>query len=160
MKGVVYTGTIELRPNPNSIHSPEDRELQRKTSMEIYRMLEDLAFLAANVRSVLDQLKKSVETIHELSPLITKLDTLQKALAVSKESTGITGEEQLREKIANLYGSVVFYYGRPTQSQLNRLDGLKYELQTAQTAFNELLQSANRPDIKTISREDFDKMKN
>lgn len=150
VSSVVYMGTIELKSNPNSIHSPEDRGLQRKTALELYAMMEDLAFLAANVRSTMEQAKRM-----NLTDATAKLDSLQKTLAVSKETAGISGEEQLRERIADLYGDVVFYYGKPTQSQLDRLDVLKLELQSAQSIFAEIIQSL--PDIKTISRDEWDK---
>jgi len=148
----IYTGRIELRSNPNSIHSAEDRALQRKIGMEVYGMMEDLAYLAANVKTVLEQVKKQ-----KLTETAAKLDSLQKTIAVSREAAGITGEEQLRERIADLYGDVLFYYGRPTQSQMSRVAGLKLELQTMQDTFAEIIQSLSN--IKTISREEWDRYK-
>lgn len=40
----------------------------------------------------------------------------------------ITGEERLRENLTDLYGNVVFYDGRPSQTQVERADALAREL--------------------------------
>ena len=41
----------------------------------------------------------------------------------------ITGEERLRENLADLYGNaVVFYEGRPSQTQVERADAIAREL--------------------------------
>lgn len=40
----------------------------------------------------------------------------------------ITGEERLREHLANLYSNVVFYDGRPSQTQMEASDALAREL--------------------------------
>jgi hypothetical protein len=40
----------------------------------------------------------------------------------------ITGEERLRENLADLYGNVNFYDGRPSQTQVERADALAREL--------------------------------
>ena len=40
----------------------------------------------------------------------------------------ITGEERLREYLTQLYGNVVFYDGRPSQTQVQRADAIGREL--------------------------------
>ena len=40
----------------------------------------------------------------------------------------ITGEERLRENLADLYGGVMFYEGRPSQTQIDRADALAREM--------------------------------
>src|SRR3989449_4144852 len=40
----------------------------------------------------------------------------------------ITGEERLRENLADLYGNVIFYDGRPSQTQVERTDVIAREL--------------------------------
>ena len=56
------------------------------------------------------------------------LDDLRKKIVATKEGGMITGEERLREFLAELYGSVVGYEGRPTDSQVQRADALGREL--------------------------------
>ena len=40
----------------------------------------------------------------------------------------ITGEERLRENLTDLYGNVLFYEGRPSQTEVERTDALSREL--------------------------------
>ena len=49
---------------------------------------------------------------------IAAVDDLRKKIVATKEGGMITGEERLREFLAELYGSVVGYEGRPTDSQV------------------------------------------
>jgi hypothetical protein len=46
----------------------------------------------------------------------------------TKEGGAITGEERLREFLSDLYSNVVFYEGRPSQTQVERADVLAREL--------------------------------
>ena len=48
----------------------------------------------------------------------------------------ITGEERLRENLADLYGSVVGYEGRPTQEQQTRTVVIGRELADVARAFD------------------------
>jgi hypothetical protein len=48
-----------------------------------------------------------------------------------KEGTAITGEEKIRDKISGLYSGVVFYDGRPTESQLEFVKTLRFEIDQA-----------------------------
>jgi len=48
----------------------------------------------------------------------------------------ITGEERLRENLADLYSAVVFYDGRPSQMQLDRTDAIGRELSDVVAAFD------------------------
>ena len=54
----------------------------------------------------------------------TQVDELRKKIVATKEGGMITGEERLRENLADLYGNVIFYGGRPTQMQIARTDAL------------------------------------
>ena len=40
----------------------------------------------------------------------------------------ITGEERLRENLTDLYGNVVFYDGRPSETQAERTEAIAREL--------------------------------
>jgi len=48
----------------------------------------------------------------------------------------ITGEERLRENLADLYGNVVFYEGRPSATQVERADAIEHELADVVAAFD------------------------
>jgi hypothetical protein len=60
-----------------------------------------------------------------------KLEKIRKELVATKEGLGITGEERIREKLSELYGSIVGYDGRPTDSQIDRIKGLEFRIDQA-----------------------------
>ena len=53
---------------------------------------------------------------------------LRKKIVATKEGGAITGEERLRENLADLYGNVNGYDGRPSQTQLERTEAIGREL--------------------------------
>jgi len=68
-------------------------------------------------------------------PLVARLraasaavDLLRKKIVATKEGGAITGEERLRENLAELYGNVNNYEGKPTQTQVERTDASSREL--------------------------------
>jgi hypothetical protein len=95
------------------------------------------------------------------------MDTLHMKLVSTKEGK-LTGEEKLREKIGFIYGSIMSYLGRPTDSQISGLDILSKEVDSYKTMVNDLLAGdlvrANqelvrlkKEEIKVISEEAFNK---
>jgi len=112
-------------------------------------------------------LKSSVKK--KLTALADKLETLHKEMVATKLG-GITGEEKLREKIAFIYATSIFYQGKPTKSQIEGLDLLEKEvkkmnkkveevLNTELVQVNKLLDKAGIEPIKTITKEEFLKEK-
>src|ERR1051326_1433167 len=102
---------------------------------EIRKLQEDLAFLSDKLKDVKDQVNAKTNTasdkmmIAQAEALKKKIDDILVLLAASIEGTAITGEEKIREKIADVYFSVNSFEGRPTDSQLERLKGLRKELE-------------------------------
>ena len=47
----------------------------------------------------------------------------------------MSGKEELRERLGNLFGEINNYDGRPSASQIERLEGLGIELEERQTEF-------------------------
>ncbi|MDQ3022557.1 MAG: glycosyl hydrolase [Bacteroidota bacterium] len=170
-----YTGNLEIIQDPNSPYGKEDIALRNETTMKIFKMHEDLAYVVHNINTIKEETKKLVDD-GKLSKdsgdeLINKLEDLRKTCVATSEAKGITGEERLKEKISELYTSVIFYGGKPTQQQVERITGLEFELQkTTQQAdeiyknyldkVNAELKAKGMNEIDQISREDFDKLEN
>src|SRR5213075_459498 len=90
---------------------------------------------------------------------------MRKKIVATKEGGAITGEERLRENLADLYGNVVFYEGRPAQTQVERADALARELADVVkdfdawlardlTGVNSALANKQLETIKPLTRED------
>lgn len=81
---------------------------------------------------VRDPLRRALESF------ATELDALRATVVSTSEAGWLSGEEQLREKLAALYSAVTGYEGQPTASQLARLEVLTRQLAAAQERFESL----------------------
>ena len=169
-----FTGQVKVVTDPKSQHSAADRTLQQQTVWKLYGMQERLAFIDDLVTDARDKAKdraKKLEsgdgTAKELEAFADKLDALHKTLVATKEGA-ITGEEQLRERVVELYGWVTQFGGRPTQSVLDRIPLLEKEIADANAAFeaivgkdlagvNAKLAAKKLDPIKVMTREEYDK---
>lgn len=141
-----YEHTIELVSDPNSIHSAEDRAVQHKTVMELYRMNEELAYQVDRI----EQLKAGIAEIeasdlpkrlHQpLKELEAQLEEMRKQLVVTTGDNYVaSAEPQLRENIASLYSEVANYRGRPSNAQLKAKALRQRELNSAVNKLEKLL---------------------
>ena len=140
-----YEGEVNLVPDPRNPHSAEDRRLQQETALDLYYRLGDLTYLVDSLIDLRDQAKARAEDLGGKGGLAGKLETfadeveeLRGSLVSTAETGWISGDEKLREKMGNLFGGVVSYEGRPTQSQLDRTVVLKGQLEAAQEEFEAL----------------------
>lgn len=177
--GKEYEHTLVLSEDPLSAHTLADRTLQRKTAMEAYQLTEDLAFVAAQVVSMKENLKalqqdakdKTLQT--NLQTYSDSLEAIRKAMMTTREGTNVTfaGEEKLREDLSKVYGSVAFYEGKPTESHITRINGLRHDLnkiakradaihQKMMPIINQLLEKSGiKEKISLLDRTTFDAAK-
>ena len=163
-------GQVTLVADPRSPHSAEDRALQQRTALRLYHDLDRLTYTVDAIADAEDQARKRAEEAagrkrlrRRLRALAERLEEQRKGLVATKKGL-ITGEEKLREKLGDLYGAVNRYAGRPTDSQLARLEGLEKELTEAEQALaaiasgdlaaaNARLERAKLPPITLLTRE-------
>jgi hypothetical protein len=168
-----FTGQVKVIADPKSPHSAADRSLQAQTIRKLYDMQERLAFVDDVVTNARDQAKDRAKKLEgdalakELEAFADELDALHKTLVATKEGP-ITGEEQLRERIVEIYGWVTQYGGRPTESQLARIPVLEKEIDTANSQFstiidkdlnavNAKLAGKKSEPIKVLTKEEWNK---
>ena len=135
-------GTVMIKYDDNPHHSVADRDLRLKTVMQAYNMLQDLAYLDLQMREIRDQSTqfagKTEGGLHKkLLALSDKVEGMRKEIVATKEGR-ITGEERLREKIGTLYGGVISYLGKPTESQLSGITELQKEMDQYLNSMNEI----------------------
>jgi photosystem II stability/assembly factor-like uncharacterized protein len=131
----VYTMQLPVVADPRAKHTADDRRAQLKLSMKLYHQLEDMAYAVERInamRLALDEragkLKAGAPLTERLRRASAEVDAFRKKIVATKEGGAITGEERLREFLADLYGSVVGYEGCPSQTQVERTDALAREL--------------------------------
>ena len=166
----IYDTKIKLLFDPASQHSVKDQEVRQEAVMKAYHLLEKLAYLDREAITFRDAAKErstgiSKSLSRKLHDLESRMDSIHLKMVVMKEGK-IVGEERLREKIGFVYGSVMSYKGKPTDSQLSGLNDLSKEVEkinTELTAFkdkelpelNKALVKAGKKEITVISEEEF-----
>ncbi|HEY3026605.1 MAG TPA: hypothetical protein VGJ55_10680 [Pyrinomonadaceae bacterium] len=131
----VYTTQLQVGMDPRSKHTIEDRKAQFDLSMKLYNLLGDMTFAVDRINGVRLALDADVAQLPANDPLAARLraasaqvDELRKKIVATKEGGAITGEERLRENLADLYSNVINYEGRPSQTQVERTDAIAREL--------------------------------
>jgi photosystem II stability/assembly factor-like uncharacterized protein len=169
-----YQGKIRVMYDPDSRHTQEDRELRQETIMKAYNLLEQMAFIDAEILDLREQLLRKSDSLEgskslktEILNLSDTLNRLRKDFLATKEGQ-ITGEQRLREKVSDIYGDVMGYQGRPTASQITRLENLSGEvglyderikriIETDLARINTSLLKNRLTAIQIITREEFEK---
>ncbi len=136
-------GTVELVADPRNPHPKEDRLLQQRTALEVYHDLGDLTFLADRVTDLRDQARDRASGLSgkdrdTLEAYADRLDELHGTLVVAGDGGWISGQEELRERLGTLFGEIVSYDGRPSESQIQRASDLGAELEGKQAEFGAL----------------------
>lgn len=170
----VYTGAITLVADPSAPHRPADRQLKQQTQLELYALLERLAYVDAALTDARDAARARAKVLPADDPLAKQLtafaercQALRASLVATREG-GITGEEQLREKLADLYGKISYYGGRPSASQLALVGPYRQAVEQAEAqhkalmdgelaAVNAELKRRNRTPIEPLTREVYAK---
>ncbi|MGZ7081521.1 MAG: sialidase, partial [Thermoanaerobaculia bacterium] len=142
----VYTTPLQVIPDPRATFSGEDRRAQFDLSMKLYDQLAEMSYAVERINGVrlaLDQRAGALPANDALAKRLraasAQVDELRKKIVATKEGGMITGEERLRENLADLYSNVLFYEGKPTQMQVERTDALARELTDVVTSFDQWL---------------------
>ncbi|MGB3075012.1 MAG: hypothetical protein WBB36_06810, partial [Chitinophagales bacterium] len=160
-----FNGKVMLETDPKSVHSVADRSVQKKTLSELYSMIEELAFMNQQLISLNDSISKMKPAVKDkkllqsLTVLSDSLTAARKSLVATKEGTAITGEERLRERMGSLYGSVMSYEGKPTDSQMDRFNGLQYDMDVAHKRIDKIYETQLPKVIEALKKNGMSELK-
>lgn len=168
---------LTINYNPDVVHSAEDRKLRRSTLLGAYNLLEELAFMDHQILQIRDRTKILADSLQNKGLRTNSLkyskmmETMHgKISATQPGEGGITGQVRLREKIAEIYGAVGGYEGKPTNVQIQALDFYITEVQKMRVELDNLLlnelkaynagviRQGFKP-VEVISKEEFSKLK-
>ncbi len=166
--------TYKVQYDEDSPHSIADRDIRQQTMMRAYDLLGELGYINRQITDFTDVAKKLAENEKlpkkirkQISETSTQLSDLRQEMVATKKG-GITGEIKLREKIGDIYGNVMDYQGRPTQTQIESLAMLEKEVDVNKQkvekifgeklpVFNPELEKAGLQPIKLTTKEEFEK---
>ncbi|MDE3246964.1 MAG: hypothetical protein KGN80_12825, partial [Acidobacteriota bacterium] len=129
--------SLQILPDPLSLHTRQEREAQFATAMDLYQVLEAMTYTVDRIVDLRDQgkdlsAKATDESLRKrLLAFSSTLETLRNKYVPVKEGGGITGEERLRDFVALLYGAITSYPGKPSNAQLDRKEALKKDIAAA-----------------------------
>ena len=141
-----YTSKIALVPDPRSTHSAADRAAQSELCLKLYDMVTTLTYTVESAVTVRDSAQAVAKRLGKGDALRAKLDALaanieawRGTMVATRDGGRLTGEEQLRERLGDLYGKVNGYDGKPTASQAQLTGVLETQLVAGQAAIDGLL---------------------
>ncbi len=166
--GKEYSGNIKLIPDPNTHYTREDRKIRHEAVMNLYNLQYRLAYISDTMLDVKRQVNsllkktKNKDLQKKLNDLKGRIENFYTSIVQTK---GIFVEGKLREKIIDLYSSVIGYGGRPTKSQLENLKALSDEEKGKEAVFkkleneiseiNKILKSKNITPLKVITFKEY-----
>ncbi len=131
----VYTSELRVVPDPRSTATPEDLRAEFDLAMKLHGMLGDMTFAVDRINAARTALEERAAKLPagdalggRLRTASSRVDDLRRKIVATKEGGMITGEERLRENLADLYSGVISYAGRPTRMQAMRADAIGREL--------------------------------
>ncbi|MCP4663575.1 MAG: glycosyl hydrolase [bacterium] len=165
-------GEVQLIADPRSPHSAEDRSVQQETAIALYDRLRDLSYLSDVVTGLRDAGREHAEKLgkkdaRRLAAFAEDLEQIRKTMVSTSPAGWLSGDVQLRERLGNLYADVTNYDGRPSASQLERLEILIGEFEAIEQridafgerelpGINALLRKRGAEEIRRLSREDWE----
>ncbi len=134
--------------------------------MALYNDLSQLTYLVETAVSVRDQasdlakgLKPKDKTRKALEEVTASYNELRANMVSTNEAGWLSGEEKLREELANLYAGVTAFEGRPSQTQLDRKKVLETRLDEFQTHFNSLRDQGVAELNRTLAKKGMELLK-
>ena len=124
--------------------SASDRKLKHDTTMKLYDMTQELAYMVYKLDAILESpsVKDKVKT---------SLNSLNETLVVTSGDNYVgTAEPQLREKMANLYSKVATSYDKPSNNELENLKIIQKRFDNAKADFAKLEKKIKDLDFKTF----------
>jgi photosystem II stability/assembly factor-like uncharacterized protein len=130
-----YTAPLRVIRDERTKATIADRRAQFDLSVKLYGMLGDMTALVERMNELRAGLEDRAGQLTANDTLALKLrgasgtvDEMRMKIVATKEGGMVTGEERLRENLAELYGSVVGYEGRPSATQFSRTTAIGREV--------------------------------
>ncbi len=144
-----FEHVFEVVYDKHSGLSDEERELKYHTTMKIYDMTQDLAYLVYELDAILENSKDNKK-------LSSELNTLKETLVITTGDNYVgAAEPQLREKMADLYSKIAGSYDKPTASELESLSIIEERFNKAKVDFEKLKKKSKLEGLNLKTFDEF-----
>jgi photosystem II stability/assembly factor-like uncharacterized protein len=131
----VYTTPVKLVHDvSNKDFSLEDRKLQYKTAMDLYKMHEQLAAVVDTINAKQKLIKEKLDKVTDSSlkrsmiAYNNELEKIRSECLGTKQKSIFADEKKLREDITDVYAAVSGQEAAPSNLQVQRVSGLQTEV--------------------------------
>jgi len=145
-----YEHVFEVVNDKKTGLSEADIALKNKTTMKLYDMTQELAYLVY-------ELDAYHEAVKENDPkLADKLYSLKETLVITTGDNYVSSAEpQLREKMSSLYSKLAGSYDKPSNAELENLKIIETRFDNAKKDFAKLKKKAKNVELSLKSYEEF-----
>lgn len=161
-----YEHVFEIKNDPNSTTTAAEREQQREAIAALSESMEDLAYLVYQIETytkAATNVPSDKAASLGNSSLADTLEELRASLVVTTGDMYVQeAEDELREKLTNLFNDISSAYDAPSKAQLKNIDVLQEQLKEGKERFAKLQKKEiskflknlasnglNAPEIKT-----------
>ncbi len=155
-----YTNQLQMvHDDANKRFTEEDRKVQYKAAMELYKMHEQLYTLVDNINKEQKLLKDNMDSVTKpqakkmLKEYNTKLEELRSTLLATKHKSIFADEKKLREYITEVYASVCSQECKPSNLQLGRITVLNDDLKKGEESYEKITSEYQEKAHTTITAE-------
>jgi hypothetical protein len=142
----IFEKQIEVIYDSSSSFISSDRAKQQQTTTEVFNMIQDLAYLVYQIdqwdAKATEYKNKHTKTEKYVDALRMDLTAMRNTLVVTTGDNYVgTAEDELREKLNEIFANVSSYFGAPSSSELANISALSNELNKAKKQFGVLQES-------------------
>lgn len=146
-----FEHSFDLIYDPKSTIAMSDRKLKQETVMELYNMIEALAYDVYCVDEYLAYAQREKN-----SKLSGKLNALKETMVITTGDNYVgAAEPQLRENMTRLFQRIENNYGAPTQNEMDNLQKIEERNIRVQGDLNNLKKKyklVKRVEVKTVEQ--------
>ncbi|MBK9463992.1 MAG: glycosyl hydrolase [Chitinophagaceae bacterium] len=142
----VYTSVIKLVHDATDKNfTLQDRKLQYKTAMDIYKMHEQLAGVVDTINARQKLIKDNLSKVTDSSlkkmmiAYNDELEKLRSELLATKQKSVFADEKKLREEITEVYSGVTGQEAAPSNLQVQRVTVLQQEVKKKEKESQQIL---------------------
>ncbi|RLD28934.1 MAG: hypothetical protein DRI75_05175 [Bacteroidetes bacterium] len=144
-----FEHVFEVVYDKHSGLSDQERDLKHNTTMKMYNMTQELAYLVYELDAIIDVSK-------DKKKLTSALNTLKETLVITTGDNYVgSAEPQLREKMADLYSKIAGSYDKPSSAELENLSIIEERFNAAKTDFAKLKKKSKFKDLQLKTFDEF-----
>ncbi len=145
-----FEHTFEVVNDKNTGLSDSDIALKHSTTMKMYDMTQELAYMVYELDGIHSSIKDSNKKVAD------KLYSLKETLVVTTGDNYVgSAEPQLREKMADLYSKIAGSYDKPSNAELASLKIIENRFNKAKEDFAKLRKKAKAEAVQLKTYDEF-----